>query len=47
MQVDKKASGGRLRFVLLEGIGRARARDDVPEPLVLSLLRELAPRAGA
>ncbi|MCX7960339.1 MAG: 3-dehydroquinate synthase [Burkholderiales bacterium] len=46
MQVDKKAVGGRLRFVLLEGIGRARPREDVPESLVLALLRELAPRAG-
>jgi len=39
MQVDKKAAAGRLRFILLEGIGCARARDDVPEPLVREALR--------
>jgi 3-dehydroquinate synthetase len=28
MQLDKKARGGRLRFVLLRGIGEAYVTDD-------------------
>ena len=36
MQVDKKAAGGRIRFVLLEGLGRATLRGD----LDLRLVRE-------
>ena len=35
MALDKKSAGGRLRFVLLESIGRAVLRGDVAEPLVL------------
>ncbi len=35
MQVDKKAVGGKLRFILLEGLGRAALRGD----LDLSLIR--------
>jgi 3-dehydroquinate synthase len=31
---DKKARGGIVRFVLLEGIGRPAIRDDVPEAAV-------------
>lgn len=38
MQVDKKAAAGTVRFILLEGIGRARQRADVPEPLVREAL---------
>ena len=34
MQVDKKAAGGRARFVLLEAIGRAALRDEVDPRLV-------------
>ena len=34
MQVDKKASGGRVRFVLLEAIGSAVLRGDINESLV-------------
>jgi 3-dehydroquinate synthase len=34
MQVDKKASGGQLRFILLDGIGRAAIRGDIDERLV-------------
>jgi len=41
MQVDKKAGGGRMRFVLLDRIGQARLRDDVPEPLVRETLAAL------
>jgi 3-dehydroquinate synthase len=31
MAVDKKAAQGKVRFVLLEGIGRAALRGGVPE----------------
>ena len=34
MQVDKKAEGGKLRFVLLEGLGRAVLRADLDQRLV-------------
>jgi 3-dehydroquinate synthase len=34
MQVDKKAAGGRIRFVLLEGLGRAILRGDLEPRLV-------------
>jgi 3-dehydroquinate synthase len=34
MAVDKKAAGGKTRFVLLESIGRASLRGDVDEALV-------------
>jgi 3-dehydroquinate synthase len=34
MQVDKKAAGGKLRFVVLEGIGRAALRADIDPRLV-------------
>jgi 3-dehydroquinate synthase len=34
MQVDKKAAGGKLRFVLLEGLGRATLRGDIDDQLV-------------
>lgn len=38
MGADKKAEGGKLRFVLLEAIGRASVRGDVPaEPLQQAL----------
>lgn len=36
MQVDKKAAGGKLRFILLEGLGRAALHGD----LKLGLIRE-------
>jgi 3-dehydroquinate synthase len=36
MQVDKKAAGGKLRFILLEGLGRAALRGD----LEIGLIRE-------
>jgi len=36
MQVDKKAAGGKLRFILLEGLGRAALHGD----LELGLIRE-------
>ncbi|MGH8704323.1 MAG: hypothetical protein ACREUO_02780, partial [Burkholderiales bacterium] len=31
MRTDKKAAAGRMRFVLLEAIGRARLRGDLDE----------------
>ena len=34
MQVDKKASAGRVRFILLDGLGRAMQRGDLEERLV-------------
>jgi 3-dehydroquinate synthase len=34
MQVDKKSAGGRVRFVLLEALGRAVLRGDVDDRLV-------------
>jgi shikimate kinase / 3-dehydroquinate synthase len=34
MQVDKKAAGGKMRFVLLEGLGRAVLRTDLAPDLV-------------
>ena len=39
MRMDKKVSGGRPRFVLLEQIGRAVVRDDVSEELIEEALR--------
>jgi 3-dehydroquinate synthase len=34
MAVDKKAAKGRLRFVVLEAVGKAALRSDLPEPAV-------------
>jgi shikimate kinase/3-dehydroquinate synthase len=34
MQVDKKAAAGKVRFILLEGLGRATLRGDLNESLV-------------
>ncbi|TNC69509.1 3-dehydroquinate synthase [Rubellimicrobium roseum] len=39
MGQDKKAVGGKLRFVLARGIGRAFVADDVPTGAVLEVLR--------
>ena len=41
MTVDKKTAAGTIRWVLLDGIGHAVTRDDVPEALVDSALRSL------
>lgn len=41
MTMDKKTSGGTLRWVLLEKIGRASTRSDVPIDLVRGALDEL------
>jgi len=39
MRVDKKVGGGRIRFVLLSGIGAAQLRDDVEERAILEVIR--------
>ncbi|HEU5317869.1 MAG TPA: 3-dehydroquinate synthase [Chloroflexota bacterium] len=39
---DKKSSGARLRWVLSAGLGETRVDGDVPEELVLDVLRGLA-----
>jgi 3-dehydroquinate synthase len=41
MRLDKKVEGGRLRFVLLESLGHAVVRDDVPEELIEEVVRGL------
>lgn len=41
MELDKKVRERALRWVLLEGIGQAVIRDDVPRGAVLSVLQEL------
>jgi 3-dehydroquinate synthase len=43
MSVDKKAKDGRLRFVVLERIGSARVRGDVPAAMLEETLSRLAP----
>ncbi len=42
MMMDKKVVQGRLRFVLLEGVGRPVVESAVPERLVRHVLRDLA-----
>ncbi len=41
MTMDKKVVGGRMRFVLLNGLGRASVHDAVPEALVSEVVRSL------
>ena len=38
---DKKAKGGKVRYVLLEAIGRPVVRDDVPEDAVAAAYESL------
>jgi 3-dehydroquinate synthase len=38
MSVDKKVKDGALQFVVLEGIGQARVRSDVPQAAVRNTL---------
>jgi 3-dehydroquinate synthase len=40
-RMDKKVRGGRARFVLLEAVGHAVVRDDVPEEVVEETIRSL------
>jgi 3-dehydroquinate synthetase len=42
MRRDKKVERGRMRFVLLEGVGRTVVRDDVPDDLVTRTVQSLA-----
>ena len=42
MSLDKKTVNGAARFVLLEGVGKAVVRSDVPRELVEATVRELA-----
>ena len=44
MTLDKKTVGGAIRWVLLDGIGRAVTRGDVPEPVVDMALESLGGR---
>ncbi|MBQ9512042.1 MAG: 3-dehydroquinate synthase [Lachnospiraceae bacterium] len=41
MRSDKKADAGKIKFVLLEGIGHAVVCDDIKEEEVVSALREI------
>lgn len=41
MRMDKKVVGGQMRFVLLERLGEATVRGDVPEALVGEVVRTL------
>jgi 3-dehydroquinate synthase len=41
MKFDKKVKAGKIRFVLLDGIGRAVVRDDVPPELVQRAVESL------
>jgi 3-dehydroquinate synthase len=43
MQVDKKAEGGRLRFVLLRAIGAATVRGDIAEATVRAAIEACTP----
>ncbi len=45
MAMDKKTTGGAIRWVLLDGIGNAVTRSDVPADLVRQALRTLCRRA--
>jgi 3-dehydroquinate synthase len=46
MAVDKKASAGRIRFVVLEAMGRAALRDDLDESLVRASIESCAGAAA-
>jgi 3-dehydroquinate synthase len=47
MAGDKKAAAGRVRYVLLQEIGRAVLRDDVQEPDVRAAIAAASPQAAA
>ena len=42
MELDKKVAGKRVRWVLLEEIGRAVTREDVPDDVVDAALKKVA-----
>jgi 3-dehydroquinate synthetase len=41
MELDKKVRGKAIRWVLLQDIGKAVIRSDVPQQDVLAILQEL------
>jgi 3-dehydroquinate synthase len=41
MTVDKKSSGGKITWVLLDGVGKATLRSDVPEETLIECLDEV------
>jgi 3-dehydroquinate synthase len=41
MELDKKVRGKKVRWVLLAGIGQVEVRDDIPDEVVESAIREL------
>jgi 3-dehydroquinate synthase len=43
MGLDKKARGTRLRFVVLDGLGRPGILDDPPEELLARAFLEVSP----
>lgn len=47
MAHDKKVEAGRLRFVLPEGLGRARLHDSIPQALLCELLADRVNRKTA
>ncbi len=47
MAVDKKASGGKIRFVVLEALGRAVLRDDLPQNAVRAAIRACSATVAA
>jgi len=47
MAVDKKASAGKIRFVLLEALGRAVVRDDLPQAAIVAAIRACTPGSAA
>lgn len=46
MAIDKKAAGGRVRFVVLEGVGRAVLQGDFDERLVREAITAASPTAA-
>ncbi len=46
MAIDKKSARGRVRFVVLEALGRAAQRDDLAEPLVRAAIGSCLPAAA-
>jgi 3-dehydroquinate synthase len=44
MAVDKKSRGGRMRFVVLDGLGRPATLDDPSEDLMARAYEEVAAR---
>ena len=45
MGLDKKVQGGKMRFVLLKGIGEAELRADVPVDVLMAMLEECTANA--